>query len=286
MKTKQALKFKRGIVMNLVDKELPEYQLELIHKLVDSGERFIINTNLSNKVIDLLGAAYRDARLNTGGPLHLERSRYENGATVTRYNEVYGEYIRAAETLADGIDSPILINIKLDPDIAKELSSKNDKPFIISGCHVMEASLNLDLRPQKNELWIDDLTVQPHPKNERCVNPNIEPFKNEYNVKKPGDAIVPAVTLKQLQDKAIKYDALMKDYKALQAKGDAGRLSDLTNAISGIKWNCKNALEHDVVIGEALAEEIMRILKDNGVDDIEAVKPWDDPGDWDRGHDQ
>lgn len=240
MKTTQALKFEVGIELPLHDQEATPEQLKLLYKLADSGHRYVIKTNLSNKAIDLMGVS-REQVLNVrplppsaGKPLHFEGCQFENGLRVTEYNGVDFECMLACEKLADEIDLPILINVKVTPDLARELIKENDKPFIMTGCHVMNGSLSLDLRgepPQKNQFWMDDPTIEvPKFKNEPCVRPdtkinelidelsNIELAKaaNENNHEKSDDIPVPAVTLKQLQDKALKYDVLIKEFDEMK----------------------------------------------------------------------
>lgn len=210
MKTTQAIKFKNGARLDLVDLPLVESDQFRIALLQQSGHNIVINTKLSNRAMELITQSRKVSRLQKVNVQH-----QVNGLHVTDCEAFY-EYNAAIDL--SGFDYPMLINIEINPEIAEELAAHNEKPFIISGCHVMDASLNLDLREQKNELWIDDPAVQPHPKNERCVNPHIELFKNEYNVKEPGDVIGPGVTLARLQEKELKYDELKKQLDEIRAK--------------------------------------------------------------------
>lgn len=212
MKSTQMLKFKGGIEMPLNDRIIKPEHLELINELIATGDRYVIRTIVTNR----LRAAYRDERSNKGKPLNFEKSIFENGLGVTKYYAATLETVRACEILGEEIDLPILVNVNITPEIAYDLIQNNDGPFVLAGCHIMNGNLNVGILGESGDVWMDDAMIEvPKFKNEPCVSPGVKLFKDLMDVVSD-DVSVPAVTLKQLQDKAIKYDVIKKELEEVR----------------------------------------------------------------------
>lgn len=210
MKSRSAIKFKNGAMIHLAKDVLSDHHRRLIDSLIISKVPFIINTGLSTWAYNLVSTSpvvktkFYNSTLR-GGPRH-------DVEMLEDLHGLNGHIQEAVKILSREVNCPIIINATLDPNFAKDLRTFNrGYAFVIAGCQITNGNLNVGILGESGDVRIDDQTIEPPQTKNPCVSPGTPLFKQEVD-----DIPVPAVTLKQLQDKAIKYDVLVKDFNVMK----------------------------------------------------------------------
>lgn len=215
MKSRSAIKFKNGAMIHLAKDLLSDHHRRLIDSLIISKVPFIINTGLSTWAYNLVSTSpvvktkFYNSTLRGGARHDVEMLEDLHGLN--------GHIQEAVKILSREVNCPIIINASLDPNFAKDLRTFNEGyAFVIAGCQITNGNLNVGILGDSGDVWMDEQAIEvPKFKNEPCVSPGVKLFKDLMDVVSD-DVSVPAVTLKQLQDKAVKYDVLIKDFNVMK----------------------------------------------------------------------
>lgn len=179
MQPSQGIQFKDGTMLHLAKDVLSDHHRRLIDSLIISGVPLIINTNLSRWAYDLISSNPIEKTKIYNSPL--QRVPLYSDRVLTDIRGLNGHVQEAVKILSREVEHPILINVSLGPGFSRELKQFNEGAgFVIAGCQIMDG------------------------------NAVFQPVRDDDDLK--DDVSVPAVTLKLLQDKALKYDLIGNEF--------------------------------------------------------------------------